>query len=251
MSQNQPGSELICQPASEKSDKSIELVRKIVLREFENHPELFAKADIDRIRKDDWFVKKFFIYKRRDVHSAAAKLLETLKWRKAEGAHDVKVSDLPDIYHRLGSFFLYEPDKNGREVFYARIKHYRRNNDLRPLVIKFGIALGCKIERESPNGIVLVMDFKDFQLTRAFDLEIIRLLTTTLLSHFPLLTREIYITNLPGLLQKFSSIVMNLVPTMARSRVKFLSEKMLKDYIDIDKIPDCLGGTCKVYSILV
>lgn len=222
----------------------ITIVREIVLQKIDQHPHLFNSIDVDRVRQDDWFVNKFIIYRRRDVHCAVDSLIATLKWRQSEGVHEIKESDLPDIYHRLGSFFLYQTDKNGRKVFYLRAKHYQRNSDLRPLVIKSGIALGCKIERDSPEGVIGVMDFRDLQLTKAFDLEIIRILIDILTNHFPLLVRSIYVLNLPYFLQKFSSMLMNIMPAKSRSLIKFLNQKDLPKFIDIHNIPDFLGGKC-------
>ncbi|XP_074599493.1 motile sperm domain-containing protein 2-like [Brevipalpus obovatus] len=228
-----------------RSAEDVQSIREKVLEEISANPNEYHEDDIERVRTDDWFVKKFYITRNRNVKPATTSLISSLKWRKSQKVHELKESDLPDVYHRLGSFFVYKTDKEGRKVFYGRCKHYRRNPDLRPIIIQSGIGLGHKIETESPEGIVGIMDFKGLHLTKAFDLEIVRILINTIITHYPLLTRVIYVINLPSILHTFSSMFMKMLSQEAQKRVKFVTEKELQQYIDCDSIPDFLGGTCK------
>lgn len=89
---------------SNRSAEDVQIIREKVLEEIAITPNEYHEDDIERVRTDDWFVKKFYITRNRNIKPAATSLISSLKWRKSQKVHELKESDLPDVYHRLDHF---------------------------------------------------------------------------------------------------------------------------------------------------
>lgn len=229
---------------TDKSGPLVKTLRENILDYHNKFGSDFYEADVDRIKHDDWFVKKFLINCDRDLKLATSSLIESLKWRKSQRIFERNLNEFPAELFALGSFFVYEKDKNGRKTIYVRVKHFRRNKDLRSLLIQFGILIGVKLEAESPEGISVIMDFKGFGISNV-DLEIMRSIIWTISNHFPFFVRTYYVVNLPRVLQAVSSMIISFVPSNARQLIHFLGEKNLIEFVDPKNLPDFLGGSCK------
>ncbi|XP_074596210.1 motile sperm domain-containing protein 2-like [Brevipalpus obovatus] len=233
------------QQFTNRSAPLIAKVRQNVSKAYQDKPDVFDVNDIRRVEADDWFVKKFLLVCDRNPKSASAMLIDTLKWRKCQGIYETKLTDFPSDLYRLGSFFIYQTDKLGHPIIYVRPKHFRRHKLLRPELVKFGISVGTRLEAQTPNGIVSVIDFRGMSISNV-DLEIMRIIISTIMNHFPLFIQKIYVVNLPSFLKMISTMLINIIPSRSRSNITFISQNELIKYIDEDKIPDFLGGKCTV-----
>lgn len=227
-----------------KSKPLVDKIRSIIMEMYSDDPELFDPIDIERVKVDDWYIKRFLLAQDRNVKSASNMLVGSLKWRKSYGVNHLDLRSFPSEIYRLGAFFVYEHDKEGHEVLYVRANLFRRSKDLRPILVQYGVAIGCQVEKASKNGVVCVIDFKNLSLAHV-DLEIMRIIISTIVNHFPLFVQRFFVCNIPSVLQMISSLVINLIPSSGRNRLTFVDNKELTKYIDSDKIPECLGGSCK------
>ncbi|XP_053212540.1 motile sperm domain-containing protein 2-like [Panonychus citri] len=227
-----------------KSKPLVDKIRSTVMEIYSSEPETFDPIDIERVKTDDWYIKRFLLSQSKNVKSATNMLIDSLKWRKSYGVNQLDLRSFPCEIYRLGAFFVYEHDKQGREVLYVRANLFRRSKDLRPVLVQYGVTIGCQVEKASKNGVTCVIDFKNLSLAHV-DLEIMRIIITTIVNHFPLFVQQFLVCNIPSVLQMISSLVINLIPSSGRNTLTFVKPEDLTKYIDSDKIPDCLGGTCK------
>ncbi|KAI1305261.1 Motile sperm domain-containing protein 2 [Halotydeus destructor] len=204
----------------------------------------FYEEDIDKIRNDDWFVKRFLLARSKKVAEAADMMVDALKWRKSEDIRNLKPSYFPDDMFRVSSMFIYAPDKEGNLTVYFRVRYVLRIPELVSTLKKFGNYILYQIdEATSGNGITGVADFQGTGMQNA-DLDLLFYCIHTLRNYFPAGINNVLIVDLPWVLRACWKMAKPLVPERGRHMVQFITKKELANYIDHSNIPDFMGGSC-------
>lgn len=58
--------------------------------EFAANPELYDERDYERINTNDWWTKRYLLYRHGDMQKAFDLLKDNMKWRKEYGAWSIK-----------------------------------------------------------------------------------------------------------------------------------------------------------------
>lgn len=94
------------------------------------------------------------------------------------------------------------------------------------------------------SGWVLIVDVTDACLSNC-DLDLLFFLITTLKNYFPAGLRYILAHQLPWVLQGVWKLAKKWVPEERRNLIKFTSSADIVDYIDLESLPDFMGGKSK------
>lgn len=77
------------------------------------------------------------------------------------------------------------------------------------------------------------------------DMDLLLVLVSTLVNYFPKGLSYLLVHNLPWILKPFWHIAKAWIADEHRQLVKFSDERTIYEYVDADKLPDFMGGTCK------
>lgn len=229
-----------------RSGHLVAQLREKFLQTLEEEKDNYHEEDVKKIAEDDWFVKRFLIARSRKVDDALSMIIEAFKWRKSEGIRDLKANYFPDDMFKLSQMFVYTKDKEGNLTVYFRVKYIIKIHELVPTMKKFGNYLLYLLDEvTNGNGITAVADFQGTGIQNA-EIDLLFYAITTLRNYFPAGINHIIIVDLPWILRACWGMAKSWVPENRRKLVEFITRKQLTDYIEIDNIPDFMGGTCKV-----
>ena len=100
-------------------------VRDKLENEFKTHPDLYDACDLDRLRDNDWYIRRYLLATRLDVENAFVMARDAMKWRKEFGVNYRTELDFPIEFYRIGILFPYCVDREGKDVIYLRVKMYK------------------------------------------------------------------------------------------------------------------------------
>lgn len=144
----------------ENCDHLVESVRKTVLSRVKLNPECYDEEDIERIKTNDWCVRRFVLYHKGDEKVALEQLDKSLKWRHDYGVNKKNIADCPVEFIRVAAVFPYNRDLNDRIVVHIRAKVNRKIPELQPFFHLFLVGLINKIDQlADKEGYTFVFDF--------------------------------------------------------------------------------------------
>ena len=200
---------------------------------------------MNRIRTNDWYVKRFLLARRRNVDEAYEMMRNTMRWRQEFGLPTMKDSDFPIEFFKVGGLFAYEKDKSGNVVIYLRIRMHRKIPELADPIKKFLMHIVNKTDTEvDGNGIAIVFDCSGAGYSN-MDLDFLTFLITAGNSYFPVGLKYILVYELSWLLNAFRKIAMSLIPQSFIPLIKFANKDDITNYISLENLPDFMGGSCK------
>jgi len=229
-----------------KTDELVKTVRRRFFEEFyAENPDDYEPTDIQRLRTDDWFVKRFIIARFRQEEESLKMINDAMKWRKEYGIHHLSAEYFPKEFYISGGLFPYEKDKFGNATLYMRIKMVKRIPELTPYLRKFLAWQLWKVDEENNgNGWVIIFDTTDAGISNC-DIDFLFFMISTLKNYFPIGVEYILVHNLPWVLQQAWKLARNWIPPERRKLVRFSSDSDITDYIDAENLPDYMGGNCK------
>lgn len=232
---------------SSRTNRSQHLViaaRKKFLNDLEKEDrDFFYEEDIEKIRNDDWFVKRFLLSRSRNVDEAVGMMFDALKWRKSEDIRNLRPGYFPSDMFAISSMFLYAPDKTGNLTVYFRVKYILRMPELLPTLKKFGNLLLFRIDEEmNGKGLTGVADFQGTGIQNA-DIDLLFYSLKTLMKYFPAGINKILIVDLPWVLRACWGLAKTIIGNN-KKLVEFIDRKTILEHIEQGNLPDFLGGTC-------
>ena len=78
-----------------------------------------------------------------------------------------------------------------------------------------------------------------------WDLAMIRFLINSCVNYFPDGMKKLYMVGLPWIMNPFANIALRFTPENLRKRITFISKNDLFKKVDVDNVPDLLGGNCQ------
>mmetsp|Transcript_40151 Transcript_40151/g.78158 ORF Transcript_40151/g.78158 Transcript_40151/m.78158 type:complete len:314 (+) Transcript_40151:276-1217(+) len=214
------------------------------------------------------FVRGYAREKPDPVKVTGDKYAAMLEWRKQERIDDVILNNPPEweTYNKLYKAFIYGRDKLGRPVCYEQLGKLEPND-----LVKFGVdklekghirymeeltKLKWHVSREKKSRIykhVHVIDLDGFgwkHLGSKFRGTIKKIMGIDS-SFYPETLQKLFILNSSMTFRALWSIVKPWIHPLTRQRIVMLGYdkaynlKMLQEYIDIEQIPEYLGGKNK------
>ena len=93
------------------ANESIARLRQMFEDEIANNADLYHSIDIERVRTEDWQVKRFLLDQPdMDEKKAFDNLCKALQWKKSFGVHDRTDQSFPKEFWELNSVEIYGRD---------------------------------------------------------------------------------------------------------------------------------------------
>jgi len=231
-----------------KYNDQIHIVREKVLEHLETDPKFVDTVDdedIANIKNYDWFIHRWLTHNNGNCDQSVQQMITTLQWRHKMGFRSLATNYFPNEFYRIGGMFFYEPTQDGQFTFYLRLCRIRKMPEMNEVIKKLvSYNLWLLEKRAGDRGFVIVFDLNGASLTNC-DLEIARHLISTIVKYFLHAIVSVYIVDFPIILWAFWALIKNLIPSSSRSSLKFCSRDDLLNYIDSDRLPIVLGGSCE------
>ncbi|KAI2808397.1 Motile sperm domain-containing protein 2 [Blomia tropicalis] len=228
-----------------RSAAVVEEIRKRFLKEeWETNPELYDEIDVERMRRSEWFVKRFLLAARRNESEAYEMMKTTLAWRKSVEISTTPINAFPSEFFRVGGLFQYECDLKGNPVIYMRIRMHQKIVEIREPIQQFLFYIINKVDQESDGkGAVIVFDCSGAGYAN-MDLDMLKVLTEVAFKYFPFCIKYVIVYELSWMLNAFRRIAMTFIPSTFTRIVHFADKSNITDYIAKENLPDFMGGTC-------
>ena len=100
-------------------------LRQKFLDTYTASPQEYDPIDVESVETNDFQIKRFLTYNNMSAKQAFDQLVEALKWKKSSKIKRDFSQLGVEIFHS-GGLFISGQDREGRPVFYARIKTHMR-----------------------------------------------------------------------------------------------------------------------------
>ena len=193
---------------------------------------------------DDWFVKRFYLSKRRNTEAAFITLVQSLKWRKQMRLSELQDNSFPIEFYQSGSLFPYLQDLKSNYMIYVRICFHKKLLEIEELRTKYICFVLNKLDLiNNGNGVGLVLDLTNANYSN-LDLDLLKVFIQKGAYYFPLIIRYVLVYNMPWYLNAVRKVVTSLLPEDALGIIKFGSGDDIYNYVGKQNLPDFLGGEC-------
>lgn len=219
----------------------IEEVRAKFLEEADANPHLYDPSDVDLARKDDWQLERF-ILRKKSVESALEMIKGTLQWRHELEMPQLKDTDFPEEFFKIGAMFQFENDLAGNAVVYLRVRLHRKIKELEKFVKLYMMHIINKADMSTNGkGLTVVFDCSGAGISN-LDMDIVWFLVDALIKYYPYGMKNILVHDMPWILSSAWTIIKGWMPEEYRDKVKFTSKKNITEYIAPENLPYYLGG---------
>ncbi|RWS03407.1 Motile sperm domain-containing protein 2-like protein [Dinothrombium tinctorium] len=221
-------------------------VREKFLKEYEENPHLYDSEDIEKIKQNDFYVRRYINYQNQGPEKGLKHMIKSYRWRKKFDVNNFDQFSVPREIYQMGAVVIYPPDKEGDLMMYIRGKMHRKVDIIEERIKHFFAyqvnQLDEKVGRE--HGFSLLIDATGSGYENA-DLGLLLFVFETLRTAFPNGIKYFIIYGLPWILNAFASFALSFLPSNALSKVRFFDKKQLFEFVDEENLPDFLGGKCK------
>lgn len=107
------------------SAEAIARLRALFEADLSAHPDLYHPIDVERVRTEEWQVKRFLLDQpdQEDETAAFAALSKALQWKKSFGLHDRTDQYFPKEIWELNGVEIYGKDKEGHLVQWEAVRN--------------------------------------------------------------------------------------------------------------------------------
>ncbi|KAF7491509.1 Motile sperm domain-containing protein 2 [Sarcoptes scabiei] len=221
---------------------SIESIRKRFEKELAQNPTLYHSIDIERVRNEDWQVKRFLDEFEGDEDKAFELLCKALRWKKEIGIHEHDDQYFPKEFWEFSGSEICGQDKNGRLI---QLEVMRSQHIFKELISVHRQFLAHNMERidrqAGEKGFVLVTDVKGAGVSN-FDIDIFRT-KIEFNQYFPGSLKQMLVVDLPWLLNPIMKIIVGLMNPKLKAILVYVKREQLLEYVEKDQIPVWLAGT--------
>lgn len=196
--------------------------------------------------QDDWYLKRFLLAKNRKVDEAFQMLDQTMRWRNDMYISQVRDYHFPAEFYQIGGLFIYEPDREGTQVLYIRVRLHRQTVEMDEPLKGFVVHNFNKAEKLAQGqGFAIVFDLTGLGYSN-LDWGFLTFLIDFGRNHFPGSLKYILVYNLPRILSYLQKGVFAMLPSEALGMIKFARGDEIFKYIAPENCPDYIpGGCCK------
>lgn len=195
----------------------------------------YNKHDIERLKKEDYAVTRFF---KEDTQSTVDAIKHVLEWRKNYNLSDLKETDFPDEFKKSEAFVKHGKDVDGNAMIFIRVKHFKKGEYPIEDVKKYLAFLLDRVDRETRgDGWALCFDCTDAGLSNV-DMELLKFVVQALTNYFVENCRYVLVYEMPWILSSIWKIVKAWLPQEQRDSVKFATKKEMSNFIEESEMPD-------------
>jgi hypothetical protein len=220
-------------------------IREKFLEEYELNPDVYIGRDVEMIRKNDYFIRRFLYPHDLDAEAAYEQFREWMEWRKESRFEEATDQSFPIEFYEIGALFPYLTDKNGTLLLYMRFKVYRRIEVLDQAIKQFVVYNMDKLDSSAgkERGWAVVFDTQGAGVAQ-IDFDMLLFLFRTVKQYYPWGMKYVCIYELPWILHGAWKITQRLLPQDAVQLFRFCNKNNITDLIDPENLPDFMGGEC-------
>lgn len=112
-------------------------LRHRILNECQQNEGMYSHADIEKCKRDDWFLSRFLLRQKMDVEAALVMLKKAMRFNNEALTNSVRREDFPAEFYKLGGLFIYEPDRKGNKMLYLRVRLHRKVPEIQSVLHAF------------------------------------------------------------------------------------------------------------------
>lgn len=225
---------------------AVQKIREQFEAEFQENPDLYISRDLEMIREDDYYIRRFLYPHDLDPEPAYHQFRDWMAWRKESGFEDASDQRFPIEFFQIGALFPYLSDKEGTLLLYMRFKVYRRIDILDQAIKQFVVynmdLLDSQARKE--RGWAVVFDTQGAGVAQ-IDFDMLVFLFKTVKQYYPWGMKYVCVYELPWILHGAWKITQRLLPQDATRLFRFCNRKNITDLIDSHNLPDFMGGQCE------
>ena len=216
-------------------------MRKRFLDEVSANPSLYHEIDVNRVKTQEWQVKRFLLDQDNDEDKAFNALVAAMKWKKEYGIHDRTDQYFPKELWELVAVEVNGKDREGRVIQWEAFKNQRTFKELH-LVSRQFIAHNLeRVDTEAGDaGFILIMDTNGAGISNV-DLDLIKF-KLTIIEHYPMALKQLLVVDLPWLLNSVMKIIVSFMSPKIKQMVEYTKQAEMSKYIDEQYIPVSLSG---------
>ena len=171
---------------------------ELLLQQNSQTPDRFHPIDINRVRTEDWQVRRYILDEEEgDLEAAYSALIRTLEWKQKWGVHENHLGRYPKEIFDLYSMELFEYEK-GRYVFSEAMRGQRHYPELEQIARDFVVAWAEHVDRTvgEQGHLTYLMDFTGSSLLK-LDLGLTRFRIGVFSRHYPRLLGRCLLHRVP------------------------------------------------------
>jgi hypothetical protein len=233
----------------------VQTVREKLIEEYgklgEETVNLLDDKEYQRFLSDDYYFARHIKRKKGDLEATIPFLIDVLKWRKKEGLSQLTETSFPKEFYEFGGIHVYGKDKDGNVICHIRLRLFSKIPEILDILKKFVLFQMLRADAESAEiasqtgkdvGWVLLFDCTAAGVANA-DLEMSNFVNNTLKNYFPYGQKYVLNHNLPWLLNALKNVVIAMLPSNVKKRIKFSNDKTIREFIADEQLPTYMGGT--------
>ncbi|XP_053672555.1 motile sperm domain-containing protein 2-like [Anopheles nili] len=202
----------------------------------------FHQHDLKWVFEGDVWLTKFLENNDVNMKDSLKQLWETMEWRKQSGINDIREDNIRMEYINDALMYPRGRDLDGKTVFIFKSKLYVRGTRNLDDLKKCFLYWIERIIREANDDLVtIVFDLTDTGLSNV-DMDYTKYIINTFKNYYPCSLNYILIYDLPWILNATFQLIKRLLPAKAVDRLKNISSKNIREYIDEDNMPRSWGG---------
>ncbi|GFY60749.1 motile sperm domain-containing protein 2 [Trichonephila inaurata madagascariensis] len=230
-------------------DQLVTDLRNKFLNDLKEDEDRYHADDIQRVKENDWFIGRYLLHNEKDLDKAYHMLTESLKFRKEMEVNTITKKDLPKEYFDVRAVIMYNKDKRDHPIVAIRGKTHIKKEETRRYQQQYMLYWIEKACRASDWGAVSILfDCTDAGISNV-DLDMMRSLSDTFKKYYPWGLGFFLVYNMPWYLSAVWRIIKKWIPQKHESIINFVDSKSIRDFMEEDQLPACMGGTStKMYE---
>lgn len=234
-------------PTSESKNSIVSLRARFEV-ELSKNSHLYHPIDVERVRSEDWQVRRFLEEADGNEELAFTSLLRSLQWKESFGLHRRSDNYFPLEFWLMSRTEVTGKDRQGRLVWWQTTKDVRHFPETALLARQFYAHCLEKADRAvGQTGGTFIGDTKGASLLHVdHRFEQFKI---SLLCHYPQIARSVYIVDLPWLFTGLVRLILGWMDPTLRKCVKCVNSDALLKVVDRELIPVNLGGTRKKHEL--
>lgn len=198
-------------------------------------PENFLSKDIDRVKTEDKYLRRFLMHKHNDEKVAVKQAMGALVWRKENNPYAVTKESVDESFFDTGALYVHNRDVDGCKILIFEVQKHAKGTLNMDMLKKFLIYWLERLDREEKGEKVTV--FFDMRNTgmKNMDMEFIQYMIGVFDSYYPYFLNYIIVFKMAWILNAIWKIIKNLLPADAQHIIKFVDEKNLSQYVAADQ----------------
>lgn len=210
---------------------------------------LYHAIDVERVRTEDWQVKRFLLENDGDEEVAFGRLLASLQWKQSFGVHSRS-----DAYFPLEFWLMYRSEVSGRDlagrlIWWQATKEVRHFPETALLARQFYAHTLEKADRlVGELGGTFIGDTKGASLAHVDHR--FEQFKFSLLPHYPRIARAVYLVDLPWVFSGLIRLILGWMEPSLRNCVRCVPSSALPlSVVDQELTPVSLGGSRKCLEL--